>query len=318
VDVGGPGRELVAEAAADLCAANCGLVVPIPNDVAGAGELRDLVVPYPKQAIAPAQLELEFAGALIAIAMRSGLAQDFRFPPLVWEYLVTRQVRLPRIFEIDQAFAALMTSLEEAQKEGVNDADFAVRFNLSFVVLNSRMEEVALVPGGRSRRVRASDLPQFIALATEWRLRELRGPLEALAKGFWENLNFAPPAGVGWRCVEFLACGRQGIELETLRSIATIHLPEDRERRFWSACARLTPEELGMLLKFATGRSRLPPGRLRRDEDLFVVDSDEGTDRLPTASTCFNKLHLPRYTTDDKCLIALRAAINFAGSFDRS
>mmetsp|Transcript_24575 Transcript_24575/g.53204 ORF Transcript_24575/g.53204 Transcript_24575/m.53204 type:complete len:83 (-) Transcript_24575:55-303(-) len=75
-----------------------------------------------------------------------------------------------------------------------------------------------------------------------------------------------------------------------------------------------TFEERRALLTFATGSDRTPVGGLGR-LDFVVQRNGEDTDRLPTASTCFNTLLLPEYATKaklkDKILNALRHSRGF-------
>ena len=73
---------------------------------------------------------------------------------------------------------------------------------------------------------------------------------------------------------------------------------------FGQALGDLTRAERELFLRFVWGRSRMPPAAAhdRRDpspEARFKVDElykSTPDEFLPTASTCFFTLHLPRYT----------------------
>jgi hypothetical protein len=132
VDAGGPARELVGECAADLCAPNCGLVVPVPNARNDVGECREWVVPLPSPRHSNSEAQYKFAGALIAIAVRTGIVQDFVFSPLVWEYLAQQRLAIDRLFEIDQNYKLLIQALQEALRSEIGEAEFAARFRLVF------------------------------------------------------------------------------------------------------------------------------------------------------------------------------------------
>jgi E3 ubiquitin-protein ligase HUWE1 len=90
------------------------------------------------------------------------------------------------------------------------------------------------------------------------------------------------------------------------------------EAWFWEAVASFSQTERAGLLQFATGCSTLPPegfsGLRGLDEgsNSFTVSVSAGVDEdaLPTASTCFNLLKIPRYSSSQllraKLLLAIR------------
>lgn len=82
IDAGGLARELVNECAKDLMSPNCGLVVPVPNAVNEVGQNDDFFIPIasPKHDRKTIENQYKFAGALIAICIRTGLVQQFLFP----------------------------------------------------------------------------------------------------------------------------------------------------------------------------------------------------------------------------------------------
>ena len=69
--------------------------------------------------------------------------------------------------------------------------------------------------------------------------------------------------------------------------------------------------EIGQLLQFITGTSRLPAGGFQSLEHPITVecDSSTGRDHLPSAHTCFNRLDLPLYSTQHACEQLLHTAI---------
>jgi E3 ubiquitin-protein ligase NEDD4 len=61
-------------------------------------------------------------------------------------------------------------------------------------------------------------------------------------------------------------------------------------------------EQRSQVLKFVTGRSRLPVA--------FKVEWQPDSDQLPRAATCFQKIYLPRYPSfakmREKMLVAIQ------------
>ena len=77
---------------------------------------------------------------------------------------------------------------------------------------------------------------------------------------------------------------------------------------FWKFVEKLTQLEKGLLFRFATGSSRLPPGGFASLTPKFVITFTQfdGRKTLPTAATCFNQLKLPKYPNEGllkKCML---------------
>ena len=415
-DVGGLARELVTEAAIDLTTPTCGLVVPIPNAVNGYGNDTNLVIPIPNQRHQNILKQYNFAGALIGIAIRSGLTQEFNFPPLVWEYLMTGSFSIERIFEIDHNFQSLITSLKQVMKtvtiggsfangistsmsfvspkighpltspdpqsedsqespNGTNDfKDFPIpssasvsskiipkgnnnnsnastlnsnfkflsnsslnstaeaaidRFNLRFVVQTSTGSEALLTQRGFDEMVTLSNVESYIAMATEFRLNEMKEYLDAMSHGLWENLDMKPPKYLDWQTLEYAACGEKEIPISSLKKMVTfIEVPDDQQEIFWDVLEHFTVEQRSLFLKFSTGRVKLPNqtsssgasassnGNPSQESFLTVEFTFGEVDKMPTASTCFNQLHIPRYTSFEKAYRLMSLAIEYTGTFE--
>jgi hypothetical protein len=314
-DIGGLARELVAEAALDLMSVNCGLVVPIPN-ARLSGERGGTLIPIPCPRHVNIPRQYHFVGALLAIAIRSGLPQDFNFPPFFWEYLMTRQLTIESIFEIDHDFHSLITSLKQAMKATPNPAAAVERFNLRFVIQNSAGREVLLTPKGFEQPVTLDNCDHFIALAIEFRLSEMRPYLDEITNGLWENFKMTPPNYIDWTTLEYAACGEKGVPVALLRKATTFfEVPDDQQAIFWNVVEHFTHEQRSLLLKFVTGRPRLPV--YPSDGPLLKVDFTFGdTDRMPTASTCFGRLHLPKYSSFEKARKLILLAVEETGTFE--
>lgn len=415
-DVGGLARELVTEAAIDLTTPTCGLVVPIPNAVNGYGNDTNLVIPIPNQRHQNILKQYNFAGALIGIAIRSGLTQEFNFPPLVWEYLMTGSFSIERIFEIDHNFQSLITSLKQVMKtvtiggsfangistsmsfvspkighpltspdpqsedsqespNGTSDfKDFPIpssasvsskiipkgnnnnsnastlnsnfkflsnsslnstaeaaidRFNLRFVVQTSTGSEALLTQRGFDEMVTLSNVESYIAMATEFRLNEMKEYLDAMSHGLWENLDMKPPKYLDWQTLEYAACGEKEIPISSLKKMVTfIEVPDDQQEIFWDVLEHFTVEQRSLFLKFSTGRVKLPNqtsssgasassnGNPSQESFLTVEFTFGEVDKMPTASTCFNQLHIPRYTSFEKAYRLMSLAIEYTGTFE--
>jgi ubiquitin-protein ligase E3 A len=113
--------------------------------------------------------------------------------------------------------------------------------------------------------------------------------------------------------LELLVAGSPHLDLAELEA-ATVYDggfgPEHPTvRAFWRVAKALPHEEQKRLLTFVTGSDRAPIGGLGKLP--FRVQRNGGdSDRLPTASTCFNTLLLNEYASEEKLRERLRTAIN--------
>jgi hypothetical protein len=88
--------------------------------------------------------------------------------------------------------------------------------------------------------------------------------------------------------------------------------------RFWKAVDRLSPEQMKLLMKFITTLTRLPNPSINPEFRIHIdrMPSRAPDQSLPTASTCFNRLHLPMYTDDEICLQMLAYAFQFCQTME--
>lgn len=316
IDAGGPARELVSEAAKDLVSPFCGLFIQVPNGRNDVGSNRDSVIPIADPRHTNALEQYKFAGVLIGICIRSGIVQDLNIAPFVWEYLASGSLTIEDIFAIDENYRVLIESLMEAIKSEIDETTFESKFNLRFVIYDSRGQEVPLTQRGRVEKVTFANCSEFISLANEFRLGEMRQNLEAMRNGLWENLDFKPPSFTTGEMLEFSACGNKEITYEAMKKIIRFEsVSSDQQEYFLRVLQAMTSEQRSELLKFSTGRVRLP-AQSSGEMTLHVDRANGVRDRLPTASTCFNQFHMPQYSSFDKALKMITVAIEYTGTFE--
>ena len=87
----------------------------------------------------------------------------------------------------------------------------------------------------------------------------------------------------------------------------------DQVKWFWAEVRGMTPEERGQLLFFCTGSARAPAtgfanlmGYSGQQQRFTIQRDDRGTERPPTAATCFNTLKLPPYASAETLAAKLR------------
>jgi hypothetical protein len=149
--------------------------------------------------------------------------------------------------------------------------------------------------------------------------RRFDDTIAALCDGIQQVLPLHVLRGMHWRDVSERVCGQSNVTAQALRAATavTLQTPE-QEAMWWSVVDALSDAERSLLLLFATGQRRLPlKSKLR-----VVARTHAAANTLPTSSTCFFQLSVPRYTTQavmtERLLYAIRncQAIDADGRVD--
>ena len=88
--------------------------------------------------------------------------------------------------------------------------------------------------------------------------------------------------------------------------------------RFWKVVSNMTPSQQAALLKFVTSCERPPASGFKSMNPPFTIQRvwiTKDKDKLPTASTCFNTLKLPTYSSEkvlrQRLLYSIEAGAGF-------
>ncbi|KAJ1869315.1 hypothetical protein LPJ55_005439 [Coemansia sp. RSA 990] len=177
-----------------------------------------------------------------------------------------------------------------------------------------------LVPGGSSIEVTDANRHEYVRRHVEFVAYEYaRAQVDALRAGFMragDGVIYRMLSGAEleqWLCAS--APEISAAELERIAQYEDEYTAEHPAvRRFWRVVHGLLPAQLRQLLAFVTASDRVPPGGYAHI--TFVVQRNgPDTDRLPTALTCFGRLLLPAYETDEKMCERLVTAIENASGF---
>lgn len=91
-------------------------------------------------------------------------------------------------------------------------------------------------------------------------------------------------------------------------------------RRFWNAVESFNSKQQADLLRFVTSCERPPPLGFSSMNPQFTIQRVSGLirvdDKLPTASTCFNVLKLPTYSSEKVLRQRLLYAIESGSGFE--
>jgi E3 ubiquitin-protein ligase NEDD4 len=238
--------------------------------------------------------------------------------PFLRALLGRRTTALAALEAVDPVFFRSLSLMLEAP--GAED------LGLSFVIQEGA-ELVELSAGGANTAVTDANKAEFADAVAEWKLHRRTADAVAAVR---EGLTAVVPA-------ELLRVFHEGDLALLLGGAAEVDVADWRAHTlydgfergeplvgwFWRCVGAMSTEERALLLKLATGSSRAPPTGFAalqglsglQQFTLMRVQSD--TTRLPTASTCFNTLKLPRYGSFEELERRLLAAVRFgAGGFD--
>jgi hypothetical protein len=190
---------------------------------------------------------------------------------------------------------------------------------------NNIIQKYELKPNGSNIMVTDDNKNEFLYLSLKHRMLDsIKPQLEHFLKGFYEVLPSDLLSVFDYQELELLMCGLPEIDLEDwMRN--TEYLGDYKRlgpkhkviRWFWLAVSQMTHEERVKLLQFATGCSRLPV------QGFKALQSNDGNYRkfnlqsigraisvYPRAHTCFNKIDLPLYKSQEELEAYLSIVVN--------
>ncbi|CAM9198671.1 unnamed protein product [Scytosiphon promiscuus] len=191
--------------------------------------------------------------------------------------------------------------------------------------------QVDLIPGGSRRAVTSANRLEYVNRVAKHHLVDgVKPQAEAFVRGLWEVIDpqwlqmFSEPE------LQVLISGsNKTLDVDDLKrhtrqvySYSGGFVGMDRTvKRFWSVVAAMSPKEKAALLRFVTSCERPPPLGFESMQPPFClhrVGIRSDGERLPTASTCFNTLKLPTYSSEKVLRAKLLTSIFSGTGFELS
>jgi hypothetical protein len=170
--------------------------------------------------------------------------------------------------------------------------------------------------------VAPGEVEQFCQECVRFRLLTIITTLKLMRGSFRYNVGCKKKPMLSGPLLARMAQGIGMIWREALKGMTVYkdHSGQDDQNieRFWRAVSSLTIELLTLLLKLVTTLTRMPNPSLnphfRIQIDQVVLRNPDQS--LPTASTCFDRLHLPMYSEDETCYQKMLYAIQFCQTME--
>ncbi|CAE1286121.1 HECTD3 [Acanthosepion pharaonis] len=261
IDQGGGFRDSLSDIAEELCPSSSDAPVPLPFFIRSPNQIhedsnvnRDAYIPNPS---CTWFAEYEWIGQLMGACFRSKENLVLSLAPFVWKQLSGENISWYQDFTtVDAAEVKLLETLLNLDEEKFPQE------NRFWSTTLSNGTEVNL------------------------RLQPLKGLLRVIPEDVLRLIT--------WQELEKRICGEAEISLEALqKSVHLIDLEQTdlRVKYFWEAVKNFSNEDRSRLLRFVTGRRRLPA-------PLYLSSAKpEADNALPESSTCGNMLFMPKYSS---------------------
>lgn len=318
IDAGGPTRELIVEAVTSIFEPTTRLMTKV--DASTPGESRYFYVPNEN---ALDRLNEFFAvGVLIGIIIRTGLYQDLPFSIIVWKTLANEEITDDEVLQSDRLFKLTFKDINEILNSGPSSNELNI--NRKWTVESWSGTTIFLPNHNRNAFVERDQLMQYQRECLAYRKKSIAAMLAAMKDGFFANIGIKSHPLMKGSLLSRLAQGSGKISIDQMKGITeVIGFPDQNQneyiQRFWRAASRLSESQVKLLFKFITSLTRIPNSTVMGKDFRIKIDPMQCQNpdlSLPTASTCFNRLHLPSYSTDEIAYEKISYAIQYCQTME--
>ncbi|KAL5252247.1 hypothetical protein ACHWQZ_G015137 [Mnemiopsis leidyi] len=319
-DAGGVFDDTITEMCAELENEVISLFSRTPNGQASSGFNQDKYLLNPSSTSEENLQQYTFLGILMGVAIRTRKPLDIHLAPAVWTRLASLPLHTSDIQNVDSLFISSIKSLSNIDKSGVTAESFRNVIPIEkFHIQNSNGTLQPIVPGGQDIKLTFENRKVFSSYALKLRMEESEEQIAAILEG----ISYIVPAPLfrfmTGDALETWICGKPEIDLHLLQKIVRYR---DMDKThylvvwFWRILGRFTNEDRVALMRFVSGRSRLPNDIADVSQRFQIMKTDKSKDGLPTSQTCFFQLRLPDYSSEVIMEERLRYAIHNCRSID--
>lgn len=259
-------------------------------------------------------------GKFLALAVLSARPLPLSFSIVACKYFLRVPVGLADVRALDPVFYRGRVA-QVLRKGGLDEINSALGEPLMFMSASTelRPEPAPLKSGGAELCVTEENKHEYIQLlCDDYLCGGIRRELQCILSGFWEilPLELLRACNVTPRELSVMISGISDLDPGEWRA----HSRTDSEDAvqvewFWTAVREMESEQRCLLLHFATGSSRLPPGGFADLDPVFNIEVTSGgsVEHLPHAHTCANQIVLHQYESEAQLREKLLQAIAAEG-----
>lgn len=287
----------------------------------------------------------ECLGRLMGICVTTKSAMNINLNPLIWKKFSGLPLSLKDLADADCIAYEMLNSLKSIENENLNrkqrmasmssaprcgggrssrGASIPEIEGLTFQIenMNGSITSLLNMEGDADSTVGVTldNLHLFVQLAERCRMLDDVNIMTNILKGFGTIIPLGRMRMLfNYQKIEYLICGESRIDLTVLKNHTVSPHPELKEQLF-QVLENFNNEQLQKLLRFVSGRSRLPQVGSSSSDWKFSINYDNPDtiqdNRLPIATTCGFRLSLPRYSSIEILRSRLLYAINNCVAID--
>lgn len=266
----------------------------------------------------------EFLGRILGKALYEGITIHPRFAHFFLSFLRGDYNYLHMLADLHSVDAQLYNNLMFLKNYNGDVADLSLTFTVVAEDFGGS-KEIPLIPNGSKIDVTSSNKHRYIGLVAKYYVVDrLKDQAEAFTRGLWDVIDR------GWLQLfnepelQVLISGssEDKIDVPDMRSHTRYtggFTAIDRSvGRFWKVFESFDSKQQSELLRFVTGCERPPPLGFASMNPPFTIQRVgifRDGDKLPSASTCFNILKLPTYSSErvmrERLLFAIQSGAGF-------
>lgn len=296
IDAGGLTREWFSILAKEMFNPNYGLF-------RREGRKQEFNHPNPLSGINPDHLNFfKFIGRVIGKAVYDGQHIDAYFCRSFYKHMLCRKITPADAESVDPQFYENLTSINNCRLE---DLGLELFFSTEIDEFG-KVKVIDLIPDGRNIHVTDENKHKYIELLCRHKVTNgIKDQLDAFMSGFQELISPELISIFDDKELELLISGIPTIDLSDLReNVEYVNYTKESEQIvwLWEFLEGLDQNNVAAFLQFVTGTSRVPIGGFKhlmgmRGPQRISIHRTYGSERLPSAHTCFNQLDLPAYSS---------------------
>jgi len=207
----------------------------------------------------------------------------------------------------------------------IDDLGLELTFSVETDVFGT-LQVVDLVQGGSQLPVTDANKERYARAVSTFKLTTaIQSQINAFLAGLHELVPHQMLSVLDHYDLELLLCGVPELDVGDWADNTQYNGYEPTDitiKYFWEVVRAMEHSDRVLLLQFVTGSSRVPVGGFANltgatGPQRFTISRHESqVGRLPTASTCFNLLKLPPYSSVDEVQKQLTLALSCSRGFD--
>ncbi|KAJ3003438.1 UNVERIFIED_CONTAM: NEDD4 E3 ubiquitin-protein ligase [Siphonaria sp. JEL0065] len=203
--------------------------------------------------------------------------------------------------------------------EGVLEETFSVETEVF-----GEMKVIDFKPDGHNIEVTDENKAEYVQLYCEWKIhKRIEDQFKAFQQGFNEIVPQDMITVFNPQELELLIGGVAEVKMDDWMANTDYRgYTENDEtvKMFWKTVSEWDNDKKANLLQFVTGTSRIPVNGFKDLQGSdgprrFCIEKTGEIDSLPKSHTCFNRLDLPPYKSQEVLEKKLTMAIEFTAGF---